>query len=71
MATRRELTVISAKKKGTTALLTGAGTVLVSALLFKLFWLLGMAALVGGGYLTMKKVQEWLRFRGENGLYFK
>jgi len=71
MATRRELTVISAKRKGTTALITGVGTIFLTALLFKLTWILAVIALGVGGFLTVNRVKEWLRFRGENGLYFK
>lgn len=71
MATRRELTVISAKRKGSTALISGVATVFASALLFKLTWILGVVALVAGGYFTVNRIKEWLRFRGENGLYFK
>lgn len=70
MATRRELTVRTARNKGRTAIALGVGTLIIGAVLMKIALLLGIIAFVAGGAFTASKVREWLAFRGENGLYF-
>lgn len=70
MGSRRELVKRDARRKGTSALFAGIGTVALSALLFPASFGLGLTALVAGGLYTSKKAYDWLRFRGEWGIKF-
>ena len=60
---RRALVKRKSSKKGLFAVGAGAGTICLFALTP---WFLGVAGLVGTGYLTY----DWLRYRGKWGLRF-
>lgn len=70
MTSQRELTIQKAKTKGNIALGVGAGSIAVTAIAFSIGTIIGLIALVGTGFFTWKKLQEWLEFRGKWGIRF-
>lgn len=71
MATRQALVVAEEKKKRNAIILFGAGTIVATIILGGLHWILGLASLVGGGFMTFNKAKDWFNHRAKNGMYLK